>query len=438
MRSTPVRDARPAPRVRARAPSHRLLTLTVLALPFSYVPLELLPTKVSITIGVFALVLATGIRYRVLGARPRALEVVTLVLSAFILVRLTAIAALQSAPVDWLEAVSAALAPIGGVILFRIAQRAEARPALLRALQWMLLLLAAVAVYQSVVGLAWLQSRGYAEGFYYFTFEGTYRAFGTFLSPTVFGAFVATVGAAIVCMVPRVRDALAWLAVALVPLLLTQTRAAWIAFGVAVLLGWLLRSRANPVHLTLAVAAIGWGSAFVVWLVPSAVDGVVARLATITDAGFSSNMARSSLWRGTLDATLDRAPLVGLPADEFVAAVGAIAGEYADFGHAHSNYLQILFLYGLIGLALFLTILVVSGAGVLRAVATATHVPWAYGSLAALAAFAIDSAFETSWTSFSVVATLYLLLGLGWAAPAGAAGAAARAAPAGAEGAAAP
>ncbi|WP_425844456.1 O-antigen ligase family protein [Agrococcus sp. TSP3-2-1] len=406
--TTPAIAQRPARR-------HVLLTLTILALPFSYVPLELLPGKVSVTLVVFALVVATGIRYGVLRRRLVPLEGVTLALSAFILVRLTAVAALEGAAIDWADALGSALAPLGGVVLFRIAQRPDSKDACLRALRWMLLLLAIVALYQEAAGLAWLQGRGYAEGFYYFTFEGTYRPFGTFLSPTVFGAFLAVAGSALVCMSPTVRDALVSLAIVAVPLALTQTRAAWIAFALALAVGWLLRSRARPVHLTLGIAAAVWSAAFVVWLVPSAVDALVERLATITDAGFSSNLARVRLWEGTIEATLDGSPLVGYPADRFTSLVGAMAGEYADFGHAHSNYLQLLFLYGVIGLALFAAILVFALIGALRDVtlAASTGAPWAYGAVAALVAFTVDSAFETSWTSFSIVAALYFALGLG-------------------------
>lgn len=401
-----------------RAPRHRLLSITIVALPFSYIPLELVPTRVSITLVVFALVLATGIRYGVLRQRPGALEAVTLALSAYIFVRLTALTALQTSSVDWPDALSATLAPIGGVILLRVARRDDTKQACLDALRWMLAMLAVIAVYQAVAGLGWLQSRGYTDGFYYFTFDGSYRAFGTFLSPTVFGAFLAVVGAALVCMAPTIRSALLWLGIVLVPLALTETRAAWIAFGVALLAGWLLRSRARPAHLTLGVAAAVWAVAFAAWLAPGAVGTLVGRLATVTDSGFSSNLARVRLWEGTLDASLGQSPLIGLPADEFVRTVGVVAGKYAEFGHAHSNYLQLLFLYGIIGLALFVAILLIAIVAALRAITGGRPLPWAYGSVAAIVAFAIDSTFETSWTSFSMVAALYLLIGLGTAEPA--------------------
>ncbi|GAA1420970.1 O-antigen ligase family protein [Agrococcus citreus] len=421
--ATLPRERRWAPAAPAEKPTtkrraqHRLLTVTVLALPFSYIPLELVPTRVSVTLVVFALVVATGIRYGVLRQRPGALEAVTLLFSAYIFVRLTALAALQSGAgaIDVGEALSATLAPIGGVILYRVARRDDTKDACLRALRWMLVMLAVIAGYQAVVGLDWLQSRGYTDGFYYFTFDGDYRAFGTFLSPTVFGAFLAVVGAALVCMAPTIRGALIWLGVAIVPLALTETRAAWIAFGVALLAGWLLRSRARPAYLTLGVAAAVWGIAFIAWLAPQAVGTMVARLATVTDSGFSSNLARVHLWEGALDVTLSQSPIIGLPADEFVRRVGMLAGKYAEFGHAHSNFLQILFLYGTIGLVLFVAILLISFGGSLRMIAAGQNLPWAYGGIAAIVAFAIDSAFETSWTSFSMNALLYLLIGLGHA-----------------------
>ncbi|WP_306232110.1 O-antigen ligase family protein [Agrococcus beijingensis] len=394
------------------ADRHVLLAVTVIALPFSYIPLELVPGRVSVTIVVFALVVLTGIRYRVLRQRPGALETVTLLLSAYIFIRLTAVTALQADVIDWQEALSATLAPLGGVILYRVARRDDLKEPCLRALRWMFVMLTAIALYQAVVGLAFLQSRGYTEGFYYFTFAGTYRPFGTFLSPTVFGAFLAIVGAALVCMAPTIRGALLWFAIALAPILLTETRAAWISFGIAVVVGWLLRTRARPVHLTLGLAAITWAIAFVVWLAPGAVDFLLSRLATLSDSGLTSNAARVNLWQGTLETTLAESPLVGFPTGDFSQVVGTVAGAYADYGHAHSNYLQVLFLYGLIGLALFAGILVLATVGALRTAST-TRSPWAYGGVAAIVAFLIDSSFETSWTSFSIVAVLYLLLGLG-------------------------
>ncbi|MGC5077841.1 O-antigen ligase family protein [Agrococcus sp. DT81.2] len=401
----------------ARRPRHLLLTATVIALPFSYVPLELIPTRTSVTILVFALVVLTGIRYGVLRQRPGALDAVTLALSAYIFVRLTALTALQADVIDWPEALSATLAPIGGVILYRVARRDDTKDAVLRALRWMFVMLTVIALYQAVAGLSWLKSRGYTEGFYYYTFEGTFRPFGTFLSPTVFGAFLAITGAALVCMSPTIRGALLWLLIAAVPIAITETRAAWIAFAVALVAGWLLRTRARPVHLTLGVAAASWGIAFVVWLVPGAVDFLVSRLATLSDAGFSSNVARASLWQGTVEVTLRDSPIVGFPAADFTSEVGAVVAQYADFGHAHSNYLQILFLYGLIGLVFFAVILVLATIGAFRSVAASARLPWAYGGVAAIVAFIVDSAFETSWTSFSVVAVLYLLMGLGRVGP---------------------
>ena len=411
--STWAPEARSRRSAAQRRPRHVLLSATVIALPFSYVPLELVPGRMSVTILVFALVVLTGIRYDVLRERPGALDAVTLVLSAFIFLRLTALTALQSDVIDWGEALSATLAPIGGVILYRVARRDDTKDAVLRALRWMFVMLAAIALYQAVAGLSWLQSRGYTEGFYYYTFEGTFRPFGTFLSPTVFGAFLAITGAALVCMAPTIRGALLWLAIAVVPIAITETRAAWIAFALALVTGWLLRARARPAHLTLGVAAAAWGIAFVVWLVPGAVDFLVARLATLSDAGFSSNLARVNLWQGTVEVTLNESPLIGFPADDFTGVVGAVAAQYADYGHAHSNYLQILFLYGLIGLALFAAVLVIATVDAFRAVAASARLPWAYGGVAAIVAFIVDSAFETSWTSFSMVAVLYLLLGLG-------------------------
>lgn len=392
-----------------------LLRLTVVSLPFSYIPHELIRSGPSVSALVLALVLISGAYYGVLGRRLGALDTTALLFAAYVTVRLGPLAYLeQLGGIDIPVLTGATGTLIAGVILFRLGRQPDYRDTIVSALKWMLLVILLIEFYQTAIGLPRLFSLGYQDGFYYYTESGEYRPFSTFLSPTVFGGYLAMVGSAVV-LSSRGKQAVLWFGLVSVGLVLTETRAAQIAFAAAMLVGWANVSRESRRRIVL-VGIPAMYAAFVVVLVkPSIIASQFGRLATLTDAGYTSNSARMHLWSGAVEASLS-SPVIGYPDDNFVRVLQPLIGADALFGHAHSNYLQILFLYGYIGLVFFVAILLLSGLGIRSALKNALPETrsFAVAGLGALTAFAVDSLFETTWTSLSVVATFFLLIGLGF------------------------
>jgi O-antigen ligase len=396
----------------ARLKRHWLLILTVLLLPFSYVPHELIPNGPSVTIAVAILAIVTGARYKVLNRRPDAVDLVAILLAAYVAIRWTLIAQLEgtSASIQWGEAVRAAGTLIAGVALFRLGRLRELRPAITTGLRLIVLLLLGFETYQLAVGLPHLFALGYREGFYYFTQAGSYRPFGTFLSPTVFGAYLAMVGSGVLAMC-KGRGAVLWVFAISGGLALTETRAAWLAFVVAMLVIFATQSREARARTIVVGVPILLVLLVFTMANPDIFAGQWSRLQSVSDSALVSNTSRLTLWQGVLAAAAN-SPLVGYAPYGFADIIGGYVGPVALLGHAHSNYLQILFMYGGIGLLLVLGLLVLAWAGVRHQLLTGDRL-YAVTGLAALFAFITDSLFETTWTSLSVVMTLFLLIGLG-------------------------
>jgi O-antigen ligase len=407
------------PHIRATQRSRRswLLILTVVALPFSYVPHELIPSGPSVSIVVLALTLASGAYYGILGQRVGPIEALVVVFAVYCSLRIGVLGPLQTrdATVDVTNLVGSVGALISGLVLYLLARKDELREIVLVGLRLMVGLLLAIELYQLVAGLPRLFALGYTDGFYYYTEGNDYRPFATFLSPTVFGGFLAVAGTALV-LATRGREAFLWFAVVSMGLIATQTRAAQIAFAVAMLVGWVGSSALSRRRIVQAGIPLVFVLVIVVLLEPGLITRQFERLTTLTDAGYTSNSARIQLWTGALRASLE-SPVIGYPSGSFVEVLRPIIGGDALYGHAHSNYLQVLFLYGYLGLALFLSILVVAFFAIVGTVGRAPDIArrYAVAGLGAWTAFAVDSMFETTWTSLSVASTFFLLLGLGMA-----------------------
>lgn len=391
---------------------HLLLQLTVFALPFSYVPHEFGVRNLSVTPAVVALVLLVGARYGALGRRLGAMDTASILLASWIGVRILILGPLEDAAPDILDVVSSVGAVIAGIVMFRLARRHELRPAFKSGLRLSLLFLVAIAGYQSLAGLGRLQALGYTTGFYYFTFEGAFRPFGTFLSPTVFGAYLAMIGVA-VTLLHRGWAAWAWFAVTAAGLLMTETRAAWIAAAAALVVVFFHRPGRARMRA-------------VVWLVPAGIVALIFaltnldlvgtifdRLSGLLSDATTSRTARLSLWEGVL-TVIQQSPIIGFGQTSFVDMLRPVAGDAAAFGHAHENYLQVLYLYGGIGLVLFLIVLVLAYRGIRVTLKQSPDSQFAYAALGGLVAFAVDSLFETTWLSLSVVTLLFLVVGLGY------------------------
>ena len=236
----------------------------------------------------------SGAYYGVLGRRLGAIDTTALLCAAYLAYRLVIIAPLQTGGnIDILDLTGSVGALLAGVVLFRIARQEELRSEIIRSLKWLVVLLLVMEAYQIAIGLPRLFALGYKEGFYFYTASGDYRPFGPFLSPTVFGAYLAVVGSAVI-MASRGRAAFFWFVAVAVGLIFTETRAAQIAFVLAMfitvaVISPLVRRRVVQVFIPAAYVAL------IVFLInPTLLASRFERLSTLTDMGDTSNSARAS------------------------------------------------------------------------------------------------------------------------------------------------
>lgn len=393
----------------------RLLFVTVALLPFATVPLELAPGKISLSTPIVASVLMLGIRYAAFSRGfPTAVDFAAAGLAIWIVARLLLIAPATGEEVAWPLLARESGALLAGVVIFRIAQRSVLQPTILRALWVGFLLLVLLEAYQLHTGLPALQAAGYetANGFFYYTFEGSYRPFGTFSGPTTFGTFLAMVGMFLALSRSR-RTLVVVGSLTAIGVVLTDTRAAWL--GAALALGVValssrseLRRRAAAALLpgvpALAIAVLIWPSIFV---------GIWERLMSLTDLSDTSRQTRLALWDGVIDATAKH----GAVFDGFGGAGWAhtmsseVSRTVLNLGHAHSNYFQEWFRYGIVGTALFtwlvLAMLVIAVRGL-----NAGRL-YGFGAVVGTIIFAVDSVFNNSLSSVNFVLIAFLLLGMG-------------------------
>lgn len=395
-------------------PRHGLLLATIGLLPFAYVPHEIVRSGPSLTYVVFGLVLLLGIKYRALAGPVGPVDLAVWALTAFTAVRLLVISPIDGdgVPAGMLGRELGAI--LSGLILFRMARRAELRPVMVRGLQVALAVMLAIEVYQLLAGLPRLISLGYDEGFYYFTRAGDYRPFGAFRSPTVFGAYLAMVG--IFVLLSARRRAAPWILVAVgTGLVLTQTRSAWLGFSLALVVVFLGESSHRRSRAILAALPLAWVGTLLTLLHPQTLGSVWARAASISDLSFYSNASRITLWDGVVRAVEHGGWVAGLGSRSFVDMLFPRIGPVAFLGHPHSNYIQELFRYGVVGLALFVALLVALLVE-LRRGGEGGRGPLYGAGLAALVVFAVDSIFDNSLSSLNFLLTLFLLVGLGTAA----------------------
>lgn len=390
-----------------------LLWLTIATLPFAYIPHEILRGGPSFAMFSLGLILLSGLRYGAFRQRAGVVDAAALLLAGWIAIRLLVFGPLELEP--QLPAVGQALtdiAPIiGGIVLFRLGRIRDLRQCILSGLMWAVVIMLAFEAYQLVVGLGRLMSLGYTTPlFNYYTESGAFRPFSTFLSPTVFGGYLAMVGA-VVCLLAPGRWKVVLPIGVVVGLALTYTRASWIAFSAAACATvahlpartrGLLVAAAVPLLLVITLVSVAF---------PDPLASLVARFDTVTDASFSSNSIRVDLWGGVLTA-IGESPVVGYGAQPFSAVMQPYVGTFATLAHAHNNYLQQMFLYGVPGLVLLLSLIMAFGFS-MRNSGEEMDRMWTIAGRAALAVFLVDSFFEATWGSFNVAVTLFLLVGLG-------------------------
>ena len=369
-----------------------LVFLPVLAVPISYLPYELTSSRWPPTYPFFALVVATGVLAGVLGRRQGPVDYALAALGLWIALDLT-IMGIGTATPPWNQLTRELLTLFAGLVLFRIAQTSERKLAI-------------------VYGL--LLSQGYGSGFYFATADGTYRPFGTFFSPTVYGGFLAMLGIAVIATLTRsLYFWLTFVAVASV-LLMTETRSAIIAFAVAFAIVLFQSGRARGVRLAVAIAAMGYAIIGYQFWKPPYVASALERLFSASNDADTSSVTRQALWQGVIDG-LDHqgAWLTGFLARDFVPTISPYTGlTVARLGHPHSNYFQELYRYGLPGLALFVALLLAMW-WTIRQGRASVPLSMNTAALAGVVVFAVDSIFNNSLSSLNVFVGLLLIAGLG-------------------------
>lgn len=388
-----------------------LLLVTVATLPISYVPLEFAPGSIAVQSLSLVLVVLCAIRYRAFRGHWTGVEMAAWLLLVWIVIRLAILGPVEGRPSDILSLISAVAGIFAGITMLRIARQEDLRRTVIRGLRISLLLMVGWEMYQVAAGLPKLLSLGYiAPEFNYNTASGEYRPFSFFKTPVVYGTYLAMVSAAVVF---SARGFAIWFygIIAAVGLFFTETRSAWIALGVAIVIACIIAPPQMRRRLSVAIVPLAFLVTFFVLLRPDIVTALGDRLGTVFDLGYNSNSIRLVLWDGTLQAFTQR-PIEGYGAESFVEALTPIIDyAYASFAHPHSNYLQVMFLYGSFGLIFFVAMLLTGFRATMKK-GGESNVPRVAGT-AALAAFVITSFFESTWTVYNVMVALLMCVGLG-------------------------
>lgn len=403
-------------RRRWQHPRYWLLSLTIVVLPLSYIPLELTDgRRIDVTEAVFLLVIVCAVRYDAIHRFGGAADIALCGLVAYIGIRLTAFSALEGAGVDVMNTFSVVGTIVSAIVLFRLGQVESARIAIGRSLQVLLVVLALWAVYQRLAGLEWLRDHGYRQGFYFATEGGRYRPFGPFLAPTVFGGFLSVLGSAVILLAKRIWSMAAWTVLTIVPIILTETRAAWIAIAIALSVGAFLRFRPRIRTLFMILAGVAAVLALACVTMPNLAFRIFGRFLTLFDPSYTSNSSRIELWTSTIE-TMPESPWIGFGARTFYEVMLPRIGDfYASYGHPHSTWMAVLFTLGLIGLIGFVTAVALAARG---AILHAHYLPGQLGGAAAsaaLTAFAVDGLVATTWGSFAFISVTFLVAGYGYA-----------------------
>jgi O-antigen ligase len=386
------------------------LVILVALLPLSYVPHELVRSGPSLNVALLVAVLVAGMRLGAFRGRVTLLEKSAIVFAAYVVVRLCVLTPLRGDAVGPALSLGAreAAGILAGLVLYRLARVEGNRAAIVRGLRYALLLMVVAEMNQVRVGLGRLLNLGYTTpDFNYNTAVGTFRPFGTFYSPVTLGCAIAVVGIAVI-VTSRGVATMVWLLVTLSALELTGTRGAWLAFVGATFVWFFARGGTSKTVLLIRGIALVWCSCVLAIAVPSILSAVEARLSTITDTSYGSNSIRLDLWSGVLRA-LRVSPTSGFGAKPFRDVMRPWVGDLALFDHPHNNYLEIAFLYGVLGLSLFVFLLF----SMMRSIREAPPSPLRAAGLGGLAVFVLDSFTETTWGSFNVVALVFLIVGLG-------------------------
>lgn len=388
---------------------HLFVTFATVLLIFTYIPHEFVPSGPNISWVSLVISILLAVRFRLDNFRATAVERIAVLFAVWILLRLTVLAPLNDEGIDFPAALASVAPLVAGVIYFRLARIADLRPAIARGLIAGLIIMLSFETWQVLAGTARLQSLGYTtdRGFNYYTEAGQMRPFGTLLSPTVFAGYLVVVAVVAIAHVHKRFPAVLLAVWFVTGLALTQTRAAWLAFiAQALIFAPLLPPRLRRALVPwLIPAAIG--AAILAILGWDVLEGLWARLSSVTDSSYHSNTVREDLWSGVFQSVASQ-PLIGRGAEPFADVLFPFIGPDALYGHAHSNYLEQLYLYGWVGMLLFILLI---GAMALHVVSTGRGLVRVAG-VAGVVAFSIDSLFEATWQGFIVAVGMFLVVGL--------------------------
>lgn len=413
--SRPAVEAAPTGSVRDVLRGNWLVFLTVVSIPISYVPYELGIPQFPTSYPLFALIVLTGARCGVMFNRFGLVDKVALALGVWIVID-SVVYGVGAIPGTADLLLRELLALFAGLVLFRVAQQYERKRAVIYGLRVAVVLCGSWALYQYVVGLPYLLALGYGEGFYFAQAGGAYRPFSTFISPTVFGGFFAMFGIAVIATVARTWVfAVTTLAVASI-LFLTETRSAIIGLGVALLIVVFRGGRSTGMRIAAVLTVVTYSLLGYQFWQPPFISSALARLSTAGKTGDTSTETRTKLWEGIVEALGHRdAWHSGFLNQEFYSTISPYSGiVITRLGHAHSNYMQELYRYGIPGLLLLIGLLLAFGF-VIRQSRRRVPVIVNTAALAGVVVFAIDSVFNNSMSSLNVFTGLMLIAGLGCA-----------------------
>lgn len=401
---------------------HKLLLVVVLLLPFSYVPYELTRRTINLNVLLFVLVVVLGARYRVLTWRLTTLELLLLIFAGAIVIRHAVGYAMDPVSGSMSLLVRELSKLISAAILYRVSRIPETRPVIVRACMALVVGLPVMGLYQVHEGTMKLIQYGYTSPrFNFATATGSMRPFASFEAPTVYGEYLAVLLAflAFTSQMATRHRFVRWaiLAIGIGGLLITETRSAEVGFAVALGIVWLLQpGRLKARGLRSGGLVVGIGTA-VLALDHRLASRLLGRLGTLLELSYTSNADRLTLWRGTIQAVLhSTGPLLfGYGGESFgLVLSGYIPSSVAILGHSHDTYLEVLYLYGLVGVVLLMATLWSAYSSILRARHQNHRQRAAFdGACAALTVFIVSSAFDNLWTTYNFVVTVFLLVGVG-------------------------
>ncbi|VVM33381.1 O-antigen ligase [Terribacillus sp. AE2B 122] len=376
-----------------------LVGITVIFMPFSFIPYEL-GIAIDSTIILFALIILATVRLSLLAAKPSKIEIF---LSIFLVWVIISSVINQS---ELMFVFKEVVKVLSAVLVFRLAKTKKYKIVPKNYLYGAFIVVGIISIYQKLVGFNFLQSLGYVyPTFNYATIEGDYRPFGTFYSPTVLGCFIGLVGTYLLFDLfknqsTKMITKLAFTGLFFGVLVLTETRAAWISVAIVLLLQLRIQFQIKVKYLLLAWIAV---IVLFIFVVLGDFGAITERFMTLFNSDFNSNSERVYFWKATIMAVTSSF-VAGFGSQDFASTISPyLPPQVPRLGHPHNTYLQILYTYGYVGFSIYVLFFI----ALLRTTFKNNRI--AFWSLSV---FAIHTFFEQVWFSFSVVILMFFISGI--------------------------